>query len=82
MSKKIICKFCRDEFIFSDYEQRFYKSKGFAEPQKCKNCRREAKTVGSKFYNPYYGLSEVIKNYTVTKRKFARIPIDIGGITQ
>ena len=37
--KKIICKDCNKEFTFTVREQEFYQSKGFTEPQRCKECR-------------------------------------------
>ena len=43
--KKIICKDCGKEFIFTVGEQEFYQEKGFTnEPVRCKECR-EAKKV-------------------------------------
>lgn len=39
--KKLICKDCGNEFIFTVGEQEFYKEKGFQnEPQRCFKCRR------------------------------------------
>lgn len=47
--KKIICKNCGDEFIFTENEQAFYKEKGFEnDPQKCPKCRAEAKKQHSR----------------------------------
>lgn len=43
MDKKIICKDCKKEFILSEGEQEFYKSKGFVEPIRCKECRQARK---------------------------------------
>lgn len=37
--KKIVCKECKKEFIFIVGEQEFYKSKGYKEPVRCKECR-------------------------------------------
>jgi RNase P subunit RPR2 len=38
--KKLICKDCGQEFIFTVGEQEFYKEKGFTnEPVRCKSCR-------------------------------------------
>ncbi|CUO75496.1 MULTISPECIES: zinc-ribbon domain containing protein [Clostridium] len=37
--KKIVCKDCKKEFIFILGEQEFYKSKGYKEPVRCKECR-------------------------------------------
>ena len=42
--KKVICKDCGCEFIFTVGEQEFYKEKGFEnEPQRCPECRAERK---------------------------------------
>ncbi len=42
--KKLICKDCNEEFIFTEGEQAFYKEKGFEnEPQRCPACRRAKK---------------------------------------
>lgn len=42
--KKVICRDCGSEFIFSVGEQEFYKEKGFDnEPTRCTTCRRAKK---------------------------------------
>lgn len=42
--KKVICKDCGCEFIFTVGEQTFYQEKGFEnEPQRCPECRAERK---------------------------------------
>lgn len=42
--KKIICKDCGKEFIFTVGEQEFYQEKGFTnEPVRCKECRETKK---------------------------------------
>ncbi|WP_066499029.1 zinc-ribbon domain-containing protein [Abyssisolibacter fermentans] len=42
--KKIICKDCGNEFIFTAGEQEFYAEKGFDnEPVRCKDCRAKRK---------------------------------------
>ena len=39
--KKIICKDCGNEFVFTVGEQEFYKEKGFDnDPVRCDDCRR------------------------------------------
>ena len=44
--KKIICKDCGQEFIFTAGEQEFYAEKGFQnEPQRCKACRDAKKAA-------------------------------------
>ena len=42
--KKIICKDCGEEFIFSVREQEFYQQQGFEnDPVRCKACRDKKK---------------------------------------
>ena len=42
--KKLTCKDCNNEFVFTEGEQEFYKEKGFDnEPQRCVDCRRARK---------------------------------------
>ncbi len=42
--KKIICKDCGKEFIFTVGEQNFYEEKGFTnDPVRCKECRDKKK---------------------------------------
>ena len=42
--KKIICKDCGKEFIFTVGEQELYKEKGFEnDPVRCHDCRRARK---------------------------------------
>lgn len=39
----IVCTVCGTGFPFTEEEQEFYDSKGFAPPKKCKPCRTAAK---------------------------------------
>lgn len=49
VDKKLTCKDCGKEFIWTEGEQDFYKQKGFTnEPARCPECRRAKK---SKFNN-------------------------------
>ena len=41
--KKITCKDCGKEFIFTVGEQEFYKEKGFLPPKRCRFCRKARK---------------------------------------
>ncbi len=42
--KKIVCKDCGKEFIFTVGEQEFYEEKGFTnEPVRCPECRAQRK---------------------------------------
>ena len=42
--KKIVCKDCGKEFIFTVGEQEFYKEKGFEhDPVRCPECRKARK---------------------------------------
>lgn len=43
--KKIICKDCKKEFIFTEGEQAFYKEHNYEnDPIRCKECRKARKT--------------------------------------
>lgn len=47
--KKILCKDCGDEFIFTLGEQEFYKEKGFEnDPVRCSGCRKDRKQNNSR----------------------------------
>ena len=47
--KKILCKDCGSEFIFTVGEQEFYKEKGFDnEPVRCPDCRRARKSQNNR----------------------------------
>jgi len=37
--KKLTCEDCGREFVFTEGEQRYFWSKGLAEPKRCKPCR-------------------------------------------
>ena len=41
--KKIVCKICGNEFIFSSGEQEIYKERNLKEPVRCKRCRDKKK---------------------------------------
>ncbi|HOJ11088.1 MAG TPA: zinc-ribbon domain-containing protein [Clostridiales bacterium] len=42
--KKLVCKDCSEEFLFTEGEQAFYKERGFEnEPQRCPACRKARK---------------------------------------
>ena len=42
--KKIVCKDCGKEFVFTVGEQEFYKEKGFEnDPVRCLECRKARK---------------------------------------
>ena len=42
--KTIVCKDCRDSFVFTEGEQAFYKEKGLtSEPVRCPKCRKARK---------------------------------------
>jgi hypothetical protein len=42
--KVIVCKDCKDEFVFTESEQAFYREKGFDnEPVRCPACRKARK---------------------------------------
>ncbi len=39
----LICEDCEGEFVFDAGEQRFFKTKGFSDPKRCPDCRRQVK---------------------------------------
>jgi CxxC-x17-CxxC domain-containing protein len=41
--KKIQCKDCGKDFVWTADEQAFYQEKGFNEPLRCKDCRVKAR---------------------------------------
>lgn len=42
--KKLVCRDCGAEFVFTEGEQEFYKEKGFTnEPTRCPDCRKARK---------------------------------------
>lgn len=48
--KKIICKDCGAEFLFTAGEQEFYQTKGFEnEPTRCPECRKAKKARNNNF---------------------------------
>ena len=48
--KKIICKDCGKEFVFTVGEQEFYQSRGFEnEPVRCPDCRNAKKSRNADF---------------------------------
>ncbi len=48
--KKIICKDCGKEFVFTVGEQEFYQSRGFEnEPVRCPDCRKAKKSRNADF---------------------------------
>ncbi|MBQ6820243.1 MAG: zinc-ribbon domain-containing protein [Clostridium sp.] len=47
--KKIVCKDCGAEFVFTVGEQEFYKEKGFDnDPVRCADCRRARKAQNNR----------------------------------
>ena len=47
--KKIICKDCGKEFVFTVGEQEFFKEKGFEnDPVRCPDCRRARKAQNNR----------------------------------
>lgn len=49
--KKLICKDCGAEFVFTAGEQEFFAEKGLLnEPKRCKNCLAARKNGGKTFY--------------------------------
>lgn len=48
IDKKIICKDCGCEFIFTVNEQKFYLDRNFETPKRCKPCREIRKQTFKK----------------------------------
>jgi len=47
--KKLVCKDCGKDFLFTVGEQEFYKEKGFDnEPVRCADCRRARKAQNNR----------------------------------
>jgi Probable zinc-ribbon domain len=47
--KKMVCRDCGKEFLFTVGEQEFYKEKGFEnEPTRCADCRRAKKAQNNR----------------------------------
>ena len=46
--KKIICKDCQKEFLFTANDQKFYTEHNFEEPKRCKSCREARKQIFKK----------------------------------
>jgi len=40
---KIICKICKQEFEWSEGEQKFYADRSLAPPKRCPSCRAKKK---------------------------------------
>lgn len=45
--KKLVCKKCGEEWIWTASEQKFFKEKGFFKPSMCKKCRSSIKTINN-----------------------------------
>lgn len=41
--KTVVCRDCKNEFVFTARDQAFYVSKGYGEPKGCKPCRDDRK---------------------------------------
>jgi len=42
---EVTCRDCERPFLFSAGEQKFYQSKGFQPPKRCKDCRAAKKAA-------------------------------------
>lgn len=47
-SKFLSCVDCKQEFEFTDGEQKFFKQKGFTDPKRCGPCRKAKKVQTQK----------------------------------
>jgi hypothetical protein len=52
--KTLICKECKNEFIFTERDQEFFKEKGFSEPMRCPTCRRARKNNQNRRNNDFF----------------------------
>lgn len=52
----IECVDCQTEFSFTENEQKFFTSKGFTAPKRCKPCReaKKQRAAGGDSYNTKY----------------------------
>lgn len=48
--KNLTCADCGNQFEFSAEEQQFFADKGFAEPKRCPNCRKQKKDAHRKTF--------------------------------
>ncbi len=46
--KKIVCKDCNKEFVFTANDQKFYAEHNFVEPKRCRSCREARKQIYKK----------------------------------
>lgn len=49
--KKIICKVCGTEFLFTERDQAFFAERGYTAPQSCRECRAKRKAEQGGFNN-------------------------------
>ena len=47
--KWLRCMECNKEFLFEGGEQEFFRQKGFQEPKRCPECRKEHRPGGNRF---------------------------------
>jgi hypothetical protein len=73
----IKCKQCGKDFIFSEDEQTFYKTRGFSAPQRCKNCRskqRQSSTVCAECGDSFVEGAPVYCAACLINQKLSRAP--------
>lgn len=46
--KKLVCKNCGKEFVFTKGEQAFYAERNFVQPSHCPSCRKNKKNIKKK----------------------------------
>jgi len=47
--KKLVCRDCENDFVFTTGEQEFYQEKGFTnDPVRCSDCRRARKAQNNR----------------------------------
>lgn len=78
---KIICRDCKQIFIFTDGEQAFFKAKLLSNPVRCKECRVSHKA----HYDPYRGWESTMCSRIPQKTRHTRVhypPHVVGGFRQ
>ena len=76
----IKCKQCGRDFIFSEDEQTFYKTRGFSTPQRCKNCRskqRQSSAVCAECGNGFVEGAPVYCAACLINQKLAKAPAPV-----
>lgn len=46
--KRLVCKECSAEFVFTAGDQAFYASMDYVEPKRCRECRQKRRAAGTR----------------------------------